>query len=339
MDSVKHALHAILSGIFGDRAASGLTIAERVLTAAGAVYVAKQAAEYLGLPVVRWILCGSIVLLCFAAISSRAARSSVLVKDDGTHLTVTKPRTAYVLVLIFFGVLLVADLWFVLRSSRRIFDVGTVTWTQTAMGFVGDPPVPTFDALVPTGGSIPIDGDRDILEGRLQFDFAIRKRDNVNELRVRDIKITVEDYKPLPANLMVYTVMSPSERASVVFIEVDKLDTPLPWVFSATYVQTGIDEPVRWDMQAFLLRDGTQRPIIVKVISKAEGVFTMRASIDLEPDLGKTVTATLDDDLHVYGFYKEEDRPVSGDPMNPSPPPPDRKAVPAPPLDKDKASN
>jgi hypothetical protein len=285
-------VHHWLSRIIGlGRSTLLIEICAVLLAISSGLTVASQLVSSLGNPLIRWIACIFMLTLC--TVGSLSPRMTEMVTD----LNNEPYKLGYRLDGRFgFGALFLLCF---LATDVFMYYQGYVTplilWGPTIGGDisvsfplkVGEEllriPVKGIDTiLTPTRPDDDVDRRNSTKWPFLEYE--LRKKDNVNELLLRDLHLTViayENKRPVYYHGIAPVVFTPEV---VICFELSKKSESLPWIFKPTRVISGTESrPWSPSLLAFTDKATTRLKLIVQ--ASDPGLYTFTLSSEFASDL------------------------------------------------------
>jgi hypothetical protein len=131
---------------------------------------------------------------------------------------------------------------------------------------------------------------KDVYTGPLQehFYFSLQAERGVGPLTIQDIRLTVAEFADVPPPKGLSAEPGSGIRRDVVVFSVSRLSTPLPWVFSPSYLlPDAVDEVVvPWAQATMNLSDDRARDLLVVVTSVDPGVVSYYVDVVVRDIIG-----------------------------------------------------
>ena len=284
-----------LKDVFGGWAKKPADWFAAAIALVAAIGLGVQAASSLSSPLIRWVFLTTILALCLGGLlfSERSSRS--LLDHRGERLGLERsPRSGW------FSLGAIFSLTFLLIDVSLNFGgfLTPVEFRGPTISGGASARFPLKDGLemekLPvnalnfTMGEFGPFGDFGPWNAITypQLNFIMRKRSHVKELVIRDITLTVLDYRRPPTHYDGQHPATPTDDVYVYF-EVSKRSEKLPWKFKPSKVIVG-GKVLPWSDNLISFRDDFSTRFHIAVHAKDPGVYTFTAEGEFVGDFNVT---------------------------------------------------
>jgi hypothetical protein len=288
------------------------TLAGIIAIAAGA----RQAAESLDSPLLRWSATGIAALLFLGAcVLGREVEPGVQNPVTGTAEPVRRgPKVGHVLGFLAATTFLTVDLLYsysgyVSLVTFRSAEVQPRSYTFVVLDTEAERLVEkrgsAYGVLSPKGLPFPD-------EHGPQLTFEFRKKPNVKELVIDELTLTVVGYAPAPQFHQMVGGAAFTEETKAVFV-LEQKQEPLPWSFHPTKVESG-GIWKDWQPGELVVRDDFISPFRCYVMASQSGIYTFRLDMRVRNEYGRTEDVSLTKEPLTFAYLEAAAQEASKSP-------------------------